>query len=65
MKRKKATITITDEDGNVIEEIPMTLVNDDWIRSARLAKKARAGDKEAAEELKRMEETEMFLLEDD
>lgn len=33
--------------------------NGDWIRAARLAKKAREGDKEAAKELEKLENTKL------
>jgi len=66
MKLKPAYITIEDEDGNIIERIPMTAADDDWIRAGRLRKKAEAGDKEAAKKLKEMENTPMMeVVEDD
>lgn len=64
MKRKKAVfITIEDKDGNIIEEIPMTVASNDWIRAGMLRKKAEEGDQEAAEELKKMQNTEMYYYE--
>ena len=66
MKRKQAIfITIEDDDGNIIEEIPMTAADDDWIRAGRLRKKAEEGDQEAAEELRNMENTPMYYYEED
>ncbi len=66
MKRKKAVfITTEDEDGNIIEEIPMTAASDDWIRAGRLRKKAEEGGQEAAEELRKMENTPMYYYEED
>ena len=65
MKLKPAYITIEDEDGNIIERIPMTAADDDWIRAGRLRKKAAAGDKEAAKKLKEMENTQMMEVVDD
>ena len=66
MKRKKGVfITIEDEDGNIIQEIPMTAASEDWIRAGRLRKKAEEGDQEAAEELRRMENTPMYYFEED
>ncbi len=66
MKRKKAVfITIEDEDGNTVKEIPMIAADDDWIRAGRLRKKAEEGDQEAAEELKKMEDTPMYYIEED
>ncbi len=47
MKLKPAYITIEDENGKIIERIPMTAAADDWIRAGRLRKMAEAGDKEA------------------
>ncbi len=65
-KKKKAMFkTIYDDDGNIIEEIPMTAADDDWIRAGRLRKKAEAGDKEAAKKLKEMENTQMIEWVDD
>ena len=65
MKKRPATITIEDEHGNIIKSIPMTEADDDWIRAARLKRKADQGDKEAAEKLKKLESTQMFTIEDD
>lgn len=65
MKIKKATITLQDKDGNIIVEVPLSQANDDWIRAARLAKKAREGDQEAAEKLKRMQDTQMYIVDDE
>ena len=47
MKLKPAYITIKDEDGNIIERIPMSVADDDWIRAARLQRKAEAKHFEA------------------
>lgn len=65
MKLKPTYITIEDEDGNIIKRIPMTAADDDWIRAARLKKKADAGDKEAAKKQKEMENTQMMEVVDD
>ena len=66
MKLKPVYITIEDEDGNIIDRIPYTAAADDWIRAGRLSEKARAGDEEAARQLKEMEETQMMeVVEDD
>ncbi len=65
MKLKPAYITIQDEDGNIIERIPLTAATDDWIRAGRLRKKAEAGDKEAAKKLKEMENTQMMVVVED
>ncbi len=66
VKKKKAVfITITDEDGNIIEEIPMTAANADWIRARRLKIRTEAGDKEAAKKLRELENTSMIYFEDE
>jgi len=66
MKLKPAYITIEDEDGNIIKRIPYTAAADDSIRAGRLREKAKAGDKEAARQLKEMENTQMMeVVEDD
>lgn len=64
MKTKPVYTTIEDEDGNIIEEIPMTEADDDWMRAGRLARKAREGDIEAAEKLRQMENTPLLELDD-
>ena len=63
MKFKPAYITLQDEDGKIIMRVPLTAANDDWIRAARLKKKAEAGDKEVAKKLKEMESTQMMMVE--
>jgi len=66
LKLKPVYITIEDEDGNIIERIPYTAAADDWIRAGRLSQKAKAGDKDAARELEKMENTQMMeSVEDD
>ena len=47
MKLKPAYITIKNEDGNIIERNPMSVADDDWIRAARLQRKAEAKHFEA------------------
>lgn len=65
MKTKPVYIEIKDEDGNIIDRIPVTEADDDWIRAGRLSKKAREGDKEAAEKLRQMQNTQMVEYVDD
>lgn len=65
MKMIPVYFEVTDEHGKIIERIPMTAADADWIRAARLKRKADKGDKEAAEKLKEMESTQMFSVEDD
>jgi hypothetical protein len=64
MKTKPVYHTIKDEKGKVISKIPVTEADDDWIRAARLAKKAKEGDKEAEKELRRMQNTQMIEIDD-
>jgi len=64
MKTKPVYITIEDEDGNIIERIPMTEADDDWIRAARLSEKAREGDEDAAKKLRQMQNTPLVELDD-
>ncbi|HPC04418.1 MAG TPA: hypothetical protein PLE04_11615 [Syntrophales bacterium] len=57
------------ENYNIID-IEMGIVcddaaNDDWIRAARLAKKADAGDEEARRELEKMENTKLVTYDDE
>ncbi len=58
MKRRKIMIT-GELDGKKVFEVPLSAANDDWMRARRLKIRADEGDKEAAAELKRMEETPM------
>ena len=64
IKKKPVNITIEDDSGKVIE-IPMTHANDDWMRAARLARKAKEGDKKAEEELRKMQNTQMMESDDE
>lgn len=54
MADDKGKPKLTDEPVGTIR---LTEATDDWLRAARLQKKADAGDKEAAAELERMEAT--------
>jgi hypothetical protein len=65
MKTKPVYTTFRDKDGKIIERIPWTEADDDWIRAARLKKKADGGDKEAAEKLRQMENSQMMEIDDD
>lgn len=64
MKRKNVKIT-GDVDGEKVFEVTWTAANDDWMRAGRLKARADAGDKEAAAELKRMDETPMVEISDE
>jgi hypothetical protein len=64
-KMRPIYTTLKDEDGNIIERIPLTEADDDWIRAGRLRQKALNGDKEAEEELRRMENAQMYEYTDD
>jgi len=53
-------------NGKTVFSITITdAANDDWIRAARLARKAKAGDEEAAKKLKEMEETKLVYYDDE
>ena len=58
---KKKQDKRTDEP---VGRIRLTEATDDWLRAARLAKRAEEGDKEAAAELERMESTPLVRVED-
>ncbi len=49
-----------DEDGNEVFDLDADEANGDWMRAARLARAADAGDEDAAKELKRMEKTPLY-----
>jgi hypothetical protein len=51
---------ITDEHGKVIDRIPYTAADDDWLRARRLKLRADAGDEQAAAELKEMMNNQMM-----
>jgi hypothetical protein len=65
MKTRPAYFIIEAKDGKIITKFPITEADDDWIRAARLAKKAKEGDKEAEKELRRMENTQMVEFDDE
>ncbi len=50
-------------NGDMISATPMVESDIDWLRAGRLREAARAGDKKAAKELKRMETEEIGTLE--
>ena len=57
---KKAKHIVYNPDGSLTLDPFADAANADWIRAARLKSKADAGDKEAAAELKRLEETPLY-----
>ena len=63
MKKKPVFYTLKDESGKEIN-IPITAANDDWLRAARLGRKAKEGDKEAEKELRKMENSQMMEFDD-
>ena len=50
------------EDGKVLINTSATEADVDWLRAARLMRRAKEGDKEAAKELERMENSEMVYV---
>lgn len=44
--------------------VPVTALNEDWIRSLRLVRKMQEGNEKAQEELEKLESTFVFELED-
>ena len=64
MKRKNVKIT-GELAGEKVFEVDLTAANDDWMRAGRLKARADAGDKDAAAELRRMEETPMIEITND
>ncbi len=52
-------------DDEVIFVTPHSALNNDWIRSARIMKKAEAGDLKAKKELKELENTGTMIFEED
>ena len=65
LKRKKIKPITTDEDGNKVFNLAADAANDDWIRAARLQRKADAGDEEAQKKLDKLKNTDMIEIEED
>ncbi len=66
MKRKKVEPFIYNKKGEVIGfNLNADAANDDWIRAARLKRKADEGDEEARKKLDELENTGMFEIEED
>lgn len=65
-KLKPAEPFTRNKKGEIISiDLAASAANDDWIRAARLAKRADAGDIEAKKELDDLENTQMFVDEDE
>ncbi len=65
MKFKPVKAVDKDKNGNLVINLAANAADDDWLRAARLARRAEAGDEEAAKELKRLRETPMVQLVED
>ncbi|MBA2882213.1 hypothetical protein HNR65_002554 [Desulfosalsimonas propionicica] len=65
MKFKLVKAVDKDENGNLVINLASNAADDDWLRAARLARRAKAGDEEAAKELKFLRETPMVRLVED
>jgi len=65
MKYKTIEPIEYDENGELIINACCTAANADWIRAARLAKKADDGDKEAKKILEELHNTKMVRIEKD
>lgn len=63
MRGGRGMNTIKEENGNVF--VIEDLVNDDWIRAARLRKRAEQGDRRAAQELELMREIKLIQYEEE
>ncbi len=53
-----------DKNGEPIFNLSADAANDDWIRAARLKRRAEEGDEEARKELERLENTPMYRYRD-
>jgi hypothetical protein len=56
--------TYIDPETNILHITVADAGNDDWIRAARLQRKADAGDKTAAVKLKKLFDTPLYELEE-
>lgn len=65
MKFKPVKAVDKDKNGNLVINLAANAADDDWLRAARLARRAEAGDGEAAKELKRLRETPMVQVVED
>ena len=62
MEKKSKPVQIEGKIGNKkVFQTPMTALNDDWIRSARLKKLADQGDQAAKKELERLDKSQMMI----
>ncbi|GEM_PF-3091875 len=65
MKKKKyeeVPFQEVDENGETVYNIDADAANADWIRAARLKRKAEQGDEEAAKELEKRQNTKMVRV---
>ena len=63
MKKLKKNVIQGKLGKKVVFETSFSELNDDWIRSARVQKKAEEGDEEAKQELERLKNTGTVILE--
>jgi len=64
-KFKRIRAVDTEKNGTLVLNLASTAADDDWIRAARLARKAEEGDEEAAKELECLRETPMVIIDQD
>ncbi len=66
MKLKKVETFIYNEKGEIIGFNPNSdAANADWIRAARLKRRADKGDEEARKKLEELQNTSMYEIEED
>lgn len=65
MQRKILSAIEYDEEGNKVYSANSNLMNENWIRAARLKRRADDGDEDAAKKLKEMENTDMVSFDDE
>ena len=65
MGKKKIEPVEYAKDGTVTFNLYSNAADADWIRAARLKKRAEAGDKEAEKELEELFNTPLYRYEDD
>ncbi len=66
MKRKKIEPFIYNKKGEIIGfNLHSDAANEDWLRAARLKRKADEGDEEAQKKLDELQNTGMYEIEED
>lgn len=61
MNIEQVPVSFDENKNRPVLNFSSTLLNDDWIRSARIKEKADAGDEDAKAEITRLDSTRTFV----